>query len=359
MRFKAVDSFRGMAAIMVILFHLQHLELLSGIAFIAKSDIFVDFFFVLSGFVITHSNYDRITNVASVWPFIRKRFNRLYPLHLFTLLLVLGFEIVRYGLDRYVVKLSFPVFASDKNLPSFIANLTLTQSLNLFDQVTWNGPSWSISVEFYTYIVWALCLVLFRKNLLLMGGFLFSLIGWFIVRHDGNIIFNYDYGFVRCLYSFLIGMFTYRMNRQLSLRFSYRQFSFVEVSLFILTIVAVNLFTHRESWLMPFLFAVVIVVFSRESGALAKLLASQRLAFLGKLSYSYYLNHTLVLTVMDLLFFKLMKVPHSAMSELLFVLICLACVHVMSVFTHRHVELILQPPAPDRSGKAMPKMVVS
>lgn len=359
MRFKAVDSFRGMAAIMVILFHLQSLKLLSGIAIIAKSDIFVDFFFVLSGFVITHSNYDRITNLASVRPFIRKRFNRLYPLHLFTLLLVLGFELVRYGIDRYVVKLTFPIFASDKSLLSFVANLTLTQSLNLFDQVTWNGPSWSISVEFYTYIVWALCLVVFRKNLLLMGSLLFGLLGWFIVRHQGNIIFNYDYGFVRCLYSFLIGMFTYRLNRQLPLRFSYRQFSFIEICLFGLTLLAVSSFTHRESWLMPFLFALVIVVFSRESGALSRLLASPRFEFLGKLSYSYYLNHTVVLTVMDLLIFKLIKVPHTVMGESFFVIICLACVHLMSVFTHRYVELILQPPAPDRSSKAVPEMVVS
>ncbi|AKD55966.1 acyltransferase family protein [Spirosoma radiotolerans] len=359
MRFRAVDSFRGMAAIMVILFHLQHLNLLSGIAFIAKSDIFVDFFFVLSGFVITHSNYDRISNLASVKPFIKKRFNRLYPLHLFTLLLVLGFELVRYGIDRYVVKLTNPVFASDKSLPSFLANLTLTQSLNLFDQVTWNGPSWSISVEFYTYIVWALCLVLFRKNLLLMCSLLFCLLGWFIVQHHGSIIFNYDYGFVRCLYSFLIGMLTYRLNRQLPIPFSYRQFSVVEVFLFALTIVAVSSFTHSESWLMPFLFAAVIVVFSRESGAVSTVLASHRVEFLGKLSYSYYLNHAVVLAVMDLLFFKLIKIPHSGLGELLFVVTCLACVHLMSVFTYRYVELIRQPPAPNRSGKAMPEMVVS
>lgn len=359
MRFKAVDSFRGMSAIMVILFHLQHLELLSGIAFIAKSDIFVDFFFVLSGFVMTHSNYDRITDLASVQPFVRKRFNRLYPLHLFTLLLVLGFELVRYGIDHYVVKLTYPVFAPDKSLPSFIANLTLTQSLNLFDRVTWNGPSWSISVEFYTYIAWALCLVLFRKNLLIMCSVLFGLLGWFIVHHNGSIIFNYDYGFVRCLYSFLIGMLTYRLNRRLPLRFSYGQFTLIEVVLIGLTIAAVSSFTHSESWLMPFLFAGVIIVFSRESGAVSRVLAGHRFEFLGKLSYSYYLNHTVVLAVMDLLVFKLLKIPHTGLGEWLFVLACLACVHLLSVFTYRHVELILQPPAPDRTGKAVPSLAVS
>ena len=359
MRFRAVDSFRGIAAILVILFHLQHLNLLAGSAFIAKSDIFVDFFFVLSGFVITHSNYTRITNLSSVKPFIIKRFKRLYPLHLFTLLLVLFFELFRYGVDRYVVRLSNPVFAEDKSLLSFIANLTLIQSLNLFDRVTWNGPAWSISVEFYTYIVWALSLVLFRKNVLLLCSISFGLVGWFIVRHQGNIIYNYDYGFVRCLYSFLIGMLTYRLNQRLPLKASYGQFSVIELVLLGLTVVFVSLFTHTESWLMPSLFALLIIAFSREKGALSQRLASERFDFLGKLSYSYYLNHTVVLAGMDLLFFKLIKLPHSWAGELLFVFVCLTCVHVLSVFTNRYVELILQSPSPDRVSKTASEMAIS
>ncbi|MVM37340.1 acyltransferase family protein [Spirosoma sp. HMF3257] len=353
MRFRAVDTFRGMAAIMVILFHLQHLTVLSGIAFIAKSDIFVDFFFVLSGFVITYSNYDKITNLQSIKPFAIKRFKRLYPLHLFTLLLVLMFELFRYGVDHYIVKLSNPVFAEDKSFLSFLANLTLTQSLNLFDRITWNGPSWSISVEFYTYLIWAFCLVLFRKNLLIICGLCFSLIAWFIIRHNGNIIYNYDYGIVRCLYSFLVGMLTYRLSRQLSPTGNFLAISVSEVLLLGLTMYSVSVFTHSESWLMPFLFALVILVFSREKGAISKILAADRFEFLGKLSYSYYLNHMIVLNVMDLLLFKIIKLPASMLGESLYILVCLGCVHLLSVFTYRHIELLLQSPSSTRSVKSV------
>ena len=359
MRFRAVDSFRGMAAIMVILFHLQHLNVLSGNAFIAKSDIFVDFFFVLSGFVMTHSNYTKITDLASIKPFVSKRFRRLYPLHLFTLLLVLLFELFRLGVDRYVTSLTNPVFGPDKSFISFLSNLTLTQSLDLFNGVTWNGPSWSISVEFYTYIVWALCLVLFRKNLWLICGISFSLIAWFIVRHNGSIIYNYDYGFVRCLYSFLIGMLAYRLNRQVLSGLSYWQSTSVETLLLGLTLFFVSSFTHADSWLMPILFAVVIMAFSHETGAIAKFLASDRLEFLGKLSYSYYLNHTVVLAAMDMLLFKLIKLPHSSVGELTYIFICLSCVHLLSVFTYRYVELILQATPSNRTKKALPTMATT
>ena len=353
MRFRAVDTFRGLAAIMVILFHLQHIDLLSGNTFIAKSDIFVDFFFVLSGFVITHSNYDKLTNLASIKPFAIKRFKRLYPLHLFTLLLVLLFETFRFGIDRYVVPLANSVFGEDKTFLSFLSNLTLTQSLGLFDRVTWNTPSWSISVEFYTYIFVALCVVLFRKNVLLICGICFSLLAWFIVHHHGSIIYNYDYGFFRCVYSFLIGLLAYRLSRRLPIGPISWQRSAAEILLLALTIVSVRSFTHDISWLMPLLFAVVIVVFSQEAGRVSRFLASDRLAFLGKLSYSYYLNHAVVLAVMDLLLFKLVKLPHSRLGELVYVLACLVSVHLLSVFTYRYVELILQPVLPKRTKPAV------
>lgn len=342
MRFRAVDTFRGLAALMVIFFHLQHLPVLSGNAFIAKSDIFVDFFFVLSGFVITYSSYDRITNLSSIKPFIIRRLKRLYPLHLFTLLLVLLFEVFRYGVDHYVVPLSNPVFAADKTGLAFLANLTLTQSLNLFDRTTWNAPGWSISVEFYTYLIWAVCLVIFRKNLVLMCGLFFILIAYFIVRHHGSIIYNYDYGIVRCLYSFLLGMLTYRLSRRLRGVPARWVSSVAEVLLLAFTLSAVSQFTHAQSWLMPFLFAVVILLFSREQGIVSKMLAGDRFEFLGKLSYSYYLNHLIVLNGMDLLLFKLVKLPTSALGQSICILLCLLCIHLLSLFTYRHIEFILQ-----------------
>lgn len=352
MRFRAVDAFRGLAAIMVILFHLQHLTILAGNMFIAQSDIFVDFFFVLSGFVITHSNFPKLTDLASVQPFMSKRFKRLYPLHVFTLLLVLLFEGIRLGVDRYVTPLTNTVFGPDRTWQSFLGNLALVQSLGLFDRVTWNGPSWSISVEFYTYLAWALCLVLFRKNLWAMCGVCFSLLAWFIVAHHGSIIFNYDYGFVRCCYSFLIGMLTYRLSQQLRHRRLSPGLETVLESLLVVGIVyAVSTFTHGYSWLMPWLFALVILVFSREEGRVSKRLASNQLAFLGRLSYSYYLTHYLVLNVLDLIVFKVLHVSRTPLGEWVYLLSCLGTVHLFSVFTYRYIELILLPGTPNRSTK--------
>ncbi|WP_229311127.1 acyltransferase family protein [Larkinella soli] len=341
MRFRTIDVFRGIAAVMVIFFHMQHLSILSGNAFIAKSDTFVDFFFVLSGFVMTHSNLKKIDDLASARQFVVKRFYRIYPLHLFTLLLMLGFESFRYVVDRFFVPLTNPVFEKN-NLLSFLANLTLTQALGLFDSVTWNDPSWSISAEFYVYILWALSLLVFRKNLVALCGTYLALVAWFIAAHGGNIIYNYDYGFIRCLYGFLVGVLTYRVHQNLVPPAGFRFNSVLEGAVAALTLVFLYSFTHPTSWLMPLWFAVVILVFSREAGAVSGVLSRPRFEFLGNLSYSYYLNHFIVLAAMDLFLFKVLKLPHTAWGEWVYLLVCLTLIHGMSVFTYRYVELRFQ-----------------
>ena len=92
---------------------------------------------------------------------------------------------------------------------------------------------------------------------------------------------------------------------------------------------------------------------------MSKALAGDRFEFLGKLSYSYYLNHTVVLAVLDLLFFKIIKLPHSNAGEFAYILLCLTGTHLLSLFTYRHVELILQSASPRRSAVSRAEMAAA
>ena len=58
--FGVLDSWRGVAALLVALFHLNILSSIYSLHFIRNSYLFVDFFFVLSGFVISHSYGHRL-----------------------------------------------------------------------------------------------------------------------------------------------------------------------------------------------------------------------------------------------------------------------------------------------------------
>src|SRR5258708_36562327 len=85
------------------------------------------------------------------------------------LALFIGCELLRV-LRRILIPalaLTNPValFSTPPEAPdTILANLLLIQSLHLYEFLTWNLPSWSISTEFYTYVIFALCLVGLRKH---------------------------------------------------------------------------------------------------------------------------------------------------------------------------------------------------
>ena len=89
-RFIVLDSFRGICAVCVVMYHLHWVASLAEIDFFRGSGIFVEFFFVLSGFVLAHGYGFRES--LNFKEFVRSRFFRLYPLHLFMLLVFVALE---------------------------------------------------------------------------------------------------------------------------------------------------------------------------------------------------------------------------------------------------------------------------
>ena len=94
-----LESLRGFAAIAVALFHFSNSSFLTENPFIHNAETMVDFFFVLSGFVIAYNYFDRIVDLSSLVDFQVKRFWRLYPLHLVCLLGFLGLEAAQYAYE--------------------------------------------------------------------------------------------------------------------------------------------------------------------------------------------------------------------------------------------------------------------
>ena len=84
-RFEALDSWRGICACLVAVFHFHAYGFLYTSPFLRNFYLFVDFFFVLSGFVIAWNYADKLTSVQALKGFMILRAGRLYPLHLVTL----------------------------------------------------------------------------------------------------------------------------------------------------------------------------------------------------------------------------------------------------------------------------------
>jgi len=287
-----LESLRGIAALSVAIFHIKDVSTspITDNLFIENSDTMVDFFFVLSGFVIAYSYLDRITNIKSLINFKIKRFLRLYPLHFITLLGFLVIEIAKYILETYSGIPSNVDPFSTNNFYSFVSNLFLFHSFTE-PTVTFNAPSWSISTEFYTYLIFGLVLLLsstlgnrFRSFFL----FIVMVVSAYLV-----LIFDAMEEFVgvamfRCMYSFFLGTLIFYIFEKIKFKTPLP----VSLSLILISIWAVCYPEIVPKIFLPILFSLVVLTLVTSSpNSLISLLNSRHLVFLGTVSYGIYMIH--------------------------------------------------------------------
>src|SRR2546425_10965309 len=102
-RFIALESWRGIAACLVALFHLDAYSHLYDVPLLRNAWLFVDFFFVLSGFIIAANYQQRLLEGFGIGRFILLRLGRIYPLH---------FVMLALGVALKLVLLLLPAFSS-------------------------------------------------------------------------------------------------------------------------------------------------------------------------------------------------------------------------------------------------------
>ncbi|HKD48808.1 MAG TPA: acyltransferase, partial [Rhizomicrobium sp.] len=168
----ALSGARAFPPLVLVMFHFSEghgyrnfwpLDLLA-----ARGYLWVEFFFCLSGFILTHVYGPRLAKLYTregYGQFLKARLTRLYPLHLFMLLAVLAVLIVarilaHIGGYHSIFDLRYH---QDVSAKGFFLSLFLLHGWNTMDRLTWNGVSWFVSVE------WALC-ILFPLLLWLANG---------------------------------------------------------------------------------------------------------------------------------------------------------------------------------------------
>lgn len=298
-RFEALDAFRGICALSVVVFHMHWLGSITELDFFRGSYIFVEFFFVLSGFVLTHG-YGFKENL-NFKIFMKARFFRLYPLHFVMLILVIFFQFIKVLAYNYS-GLSFGAvpFTGKYSFSEMIPNLLLIQSWTPFTEyLSFNGPSWSISIEFYMYALLFISIVLFKSNRVL-SWLSISTIAFILIFLESEILVS---PVLRGLSCFFGGAFTYVIYKKLShLKFSYISGSIVEALLLSCIVLIVQSQMEYRSIIAPALFFVTVLFFAFESGVFSKLLKVNPLQSAGKLSYSIYMTHAVLLLYIGAMF---------------------------------------------------------
>ncbi len=356
-RFRALDGWRGVCALLVAAHHLEARGFLYWQPLIRNAWLFVDFFFVLSGFVIAHAYGEALSTGPQLRDFAWRRFARLWPLHVAVLLALVGFELVHLAIAHAdPIAGERAAFTADRAPDTILTNLFLVQSLGLHPYETWNGPAWSISTEFYTYLVFAaVCLLTADRTARRAVSLLLALGGAVVLARVSRYGMRetFDWGFFRCLYGFFTGALTYelwRTHRAAGLGGTAAE------ALAVAGVIAFLTFAPGRAaleYLAPPLFALAVLVFAAERGALSRLLTTRPMAALGRWSYSIYMVHTLVLVLLfsavhsaELAFHRAWLIHLKDGNAILdlgggddFVLIVyLAAVTALAAFTWRAIE---------------------
>jgi peptidoglycan/LPS O-acetylase OafA/YrhL len=294
-RFEALDGWRGIAALAVAFYHIPIASPMRALAGWKNLELFVDLFFVLSGFVMMHAWGARLSGFNAARTFMIKRFWRIWPLHFVMLTVMLVLEIAKAGAGLVIaLPLDGAPFTDNRSWATLISNIVLTQALNLHPGTSWNNPSWSISAEFWTYLAFAAATLAFRRptTRALLGLSLAALA--LLVMLSKNFLFaTYDFGFLRAAYGFFLGAVTYRLamseNVQIGGGTGIEIAAVLAAASFLIS-TGLNV----TSYLAPFVFAGVILVFAHGRGLVTRMLESRPIQALGLWSYSIYIVHAVI-----------------------------------------------------------------
>ena len=169
-RYEILDGLRGVAALLVVAFHLfeayasDHTTQIVNHGYLA-----VDFFFVLSGYVVAYA-YDDRWGKMSVWTFFKRRVIRLHPLVVIGTLLGAALFYFSAGAKPWPMVETIPWW---KTLLTMLICLTILPLPKSFDIRGWSetnpfaGPVWSLQYEYLANICYALCIRRFKTWMLI------------------------------------------------------------------------------------------------------------------------------------------------------------------------------------------------
>ncbi|MGA0561239.1 acyltransferase family protein [Ancylobacter sp. VNQ12] len=305
-RFEALDSWRGLCAVMVLIYHFIYVVRIDWLHFnlISNSYLFVDFFFALSGFVVCHAYRRRLGGPRQVGGFLLRRAGRLWPLHLAVLFaFMLAVMAINAG-GLHPESLRIGADTGNYSLKGLLLNAALLNSMGFYG-VAWNGPAWSIGAEFYTYALFAAVVLLAGARKLLPAALAISLAAMLAILLVAPTYMNStaDYGFIRCIAGFFAGVVVHHAHerlRSLNLPFAtaWEAGVLALVGLFVASAGVGPDEVRPLSVLAPFVFGFAILVFARDAGALSALLRVPPLQALGRWSYSIYLIHMPLLVLL-------------------------------------------------------------
>ena len=299
-----LDGLRGVAAILVVAFHIfeahatSHLDQIINHGYLA-----VDFFFLLSGFVIGYA-YDDRWGKLTIGGFFKRRLVRLQPMVVMGM--IIG-ALCFYFQDSAMWPAihTVPVW---KMFLIMLIGFTLIPVPMSMDIRGWqemhplDGPGWSLFFEYIANILYGLFIRKFSKTalsiLVILAGA--ALIQYAVTSRTGDVIGGWSIdtlqlriGFTRMMYPFFAGLLLSR-----TVKLTRIKNSFLWCSLLLVVVLSTpRIGGHDHLWMnglydsLTIILAFPVIVYMGASGQVTGRFASRVCKFFGDISYPIYITH--------------------------------------------------------------------
>lgn len=304
--YEILDGLRGVAAILVVAFHI--FEAFGGgnrfIQIINHGYLAVDFFFLLSGFVVAYAYDDRWVKMSQ-WEFYKRRLIRLQPM------VIMGMIIGAIFYYFQASDILFPMIAGMevwKVILTMVIGFTLLPIPPSLEIRGWgemhplNGPAWSLFFEYIANILYALIFRKFSNKVLGFFVLIFAglLINYTVFGPKGDVIGGWslnleqmNVGFTRLLYPFFAGILLSRLGKLIHIKGA-----FWVCSILITIVLALPRFGDENSlWINGLYESIcIILVFPLivaigAGGEIKSTFSAKICKLLGDISYPIYITH--------------------------------------------------------------------
>jgi peptidoglycan/LPS O-acetylase OafA/YrhL len=343
---------RGIATVWVVLFHLNPLlyRLLprtrAAEDFLNSAMMMVDFFFILSGFIITYRYLDQLSSPSRqrVGRYLALRFARIWPVHAVVLLAFVAYH------QWSVSNLGYGLESDNVDLRNVFLNLVMWQQLPPGTPI--NLPSWSLAPEvgaYFAFPILAILLIRIRSwRFAFVAASVVLAVGairlWFLYESLGPSGGSYYWvPWLRIATCFTVGCLLnvgWRLlpeDRRRGPGWDVLAFAGMAGVLVTVAIVERGEEFRVPMATYPFL-ALAVLGCAGATGIVARVLGSRVMEWSGRISYSVYLTHFPVIVIANSYLLRHGALGQSRVERALLILGVLVAVLAVGVATYHLVE---------------------
>ena len=300
----------------------------------------VDLFFVVSGIVIAMVYDGRMQRFGDWADFLRKRFARLYPLHLVTLLFYVAIGVLA---ARGLFTPDNPAKYDPANL---LPNLLMVHAWSPEGRISYNYVSWSISAEVFVYLAFPLALWAARRGFGLGLAVVVTVLLAAIAAAELGLgerltALNWRFGVARAVPGFLFGVWIWEWRDRLRSLPGLARAAPSGFAVAVAAFLAAGVLAPNPYLLLTITWAVVLLAFLADLEGAPTWAARPALASRGPLTYSLYMLHPVVATVIvSFAFPRLFGRSDAALWASL--LVAAALTWIAAIVSHRWFETPLR-----------------